>query len=300
MKRKHLIVYCLIFWAMFIVHLNAKDGEELLHKQHPEADVLQVHTLGRDSDPNLSFWQRYAPPENISTTGSHFDDVFRYVSWGAFICFVILCILVLVFSIKYRERPGHKAFYTIGKNEKKLTMVVDILFFIFMDCYLIYFSVLDTKRYLMTVPQGPDVVKIEVMPQQWVWNFRYAGPDQEFNTADDIVTVNEMRIPKGRPIYLQIKSKDVIHGFMVPNVRRQVDAIPGSVTKMWFDSTRTGDFEIACMHLCGTSHYKMKGFMKVVENDDYEAWSKEMSEWSAAMYDPNDLRTHWGWAWGVL
>jgi cytochrome c oxidase subunit 2 len=302
MKKKWFLTG--FFWMMGLVHgmgaLRAAEGEEYLHKQHPQAGDLQVQTLGGDVDPKLSFWQRYAPPENISTTGAHFDDVFAYVSWGGLICFLIVCFATAYFAWAYRERPGRKAFYTVGLAEKKYTMVIDIIFFLAMDCYLIYFSVLDTKRYMMTVPTGPDTVKIEVMPQQWVWNFRYPGMDGEFNTADDIVTVNEMRIPKGRQVYLQIKSKDVIHGFMVPNIRRQIDAIPGNVTRIWFDATKTGDYEIACMHLCGTSHYKMKGFMKVVENSDYEAWSKEMSDWSAATFDPDDKRTHWGWPWGVL
>jgi cytochrome c oxidase subunit 2 len=279
---------------------KAKDGEELLHKQHPQASTLQVQTLGAEPEMSKSFWERYAHPKSISSSGYHFDEVFSYISWGTFIFFCVIVFGLVAFVWMYRERPGRKAFYTLGLNEKKFTLILDIIFFITMDCYLIYYSVLDTKRYLMTVPQGPDVVKIEVMPQQWAWNFRYAGDDGAFNTADDIVTLNEMRVPKNRPIYLQIKSKDVIHGFTIPNIRRQVDAMPGNVTKLWFDANQNGDYEIVCMHLCGTSHYKMKGFMKVVENNDYEAWSKEMSEWSSANFDPNDKRTHWGWSWGVL
>lgn len=275
--------------------------KELLHKQSPLSSELQVHTTGRDTSVRADgLLDMYAPPKNISTEGAHFDAVFRYVSWGTAFYFALMVLGVFAFAYIYRERPGHKAFYTLGLNEKKFCLIFDIIFFISMDTYLIYHSVNDTKKYLMTVPQGPDVVKIEVMPQQWAWNFRYPGKDGVFNTPDDVVTLNEMWIPKGKQVSLQIKSKDVIHGFMVPNIRRQVDAMPGSVTRLWFDANENGDYEIACMHLCGTSHYKMKGFMKVVDETDYKAWVEELSEWSAARHDPNDKRTLWGWDWGLL
>ncbi|NCN27975.1 hypothetical protein GW915_10405 [bacterium] len=291
------ILLSLVFLMSFGSMANDR---EMLNKQHPEADQLQVHTLGqRPEYGGESFLERYGPPENITEHGGHFDDVFAYVSWGVLIFFLAVVFGVVGFGWMYRSKPGRKAFYTTGLAEKKFTMVLDILFFITMDCYLIYFSVYDTKRFLMTVPQGPEVVEIQVMPQQWVWNFRYKGADGVFNTPDDIVTVNEMWVPNGKQVSLQIKSKDVIHGFMVPNVRRQVDAIPGQVSRIWFKPIKDGTYEIACMHLCGTAHYKMKGFMKVVDESDYQNWSREMSEWSAAKYDPDDARTHWGWQWGI-
>ena len=98
---------------------------------------------------------------------------------------------------------------------------------------------------------------------------------------------------------IEMKSRDVIHGFMIPEVRLQMDAIPGDVTKFWFDANRTGDFELACYHLCGAAHYKMKGFVKVLEDADYQSWSNEATKLSAAQHDPDDKQLQWGWAWGT-
>ena len=69
------------------------------------------------------------------------------------------------------------------------------------------------------------------MAQQWAWTFRYAGDDKVFNTDDDIITVNDLRLPIDRKVVLQFASKDVIHAFYVPNVRRKVDAMPGRVSR---------------------------------------------------------------------
>jgi len=159
-------------------------------------------------------------------------------------------------------------------------------------------SYLGVRDIVWKYPTGPDTIKVQVMPQQWVWNFRYPGPDGVFGTPDDVTTINELVLPRGKPVLFEIQAKDVIHGFMVPNARIQVDALPGIITRLWFDANKNGAYEIACYHHCGTAHYKMKAFLTVVEEPDYKKWTAEMSEWSQAKYDPDDKDTHWGWKWG--
>ncbi len=275
--------------------------EETYH-QLDTTDGAQTHAVGKEANPNEYFWNRYAPPHSISTYGHRIDWLFKYTSWAAFVFFMIMVIALGYFIIKYRERPGHKAYYTHGKStksEKWAPKFLDLAVFVSLDLVLMGSSYLHTRDIMWNYPQGEDVVKVQIMPQQWAWNFRYAGKDGIFNTPDDITTINELRIPKGTPVLAQIKSKDVIHGFMAPNVRSQIDAIPGLITKFWFDATETGDFEIACYHLCGTAHYKMKAFMTVMEESDYEEWFVESSEWAQAAYDAEDPSVKWGWNWSI-
>ena len=295
LKNFLFLVLFSVFLKLNVPQVQAQTVEQL-HQSNPNFEKEKIHAQGIYPPP-AGLYNTYKTPESLSKDGAHFDFLFNYVSLGTFICFAILMFIVFYFTIKYRDKPGAKAFYTDGHNEHKYTLIVDILFFIFLDLFLIYWSVVDTAKYMGEPPNGPEIVKVQVMPQQWVWNFRYAGKDGNFGTADDIVTTNELWIPKDKTVSLQIKSKDVIHGFMVHEVRRQMDALPGTITRLWFEPTRTGDFEIACMHLCGTAHYKMKAFMKVVEQNDFNNWSQEMSEWSEARYDPEDKATHWGWTW---
>ncbi len=260
--------------------IASSQTREQLHQSNSNIEKDRVHAQGIYPNPKGFFESYYKTPTQLSTDGHHFDEVFSHVSWEAFFFAMLITVLCFYFSIRYRYSATRKATYMTGEHAWKYTLGFAVAFFIVADGYLIYHSIIDTKTYFMNAPNGPEVVKVQVMPQQWLWNFRYAGNDNEFGTADDVVTTNEMWVPKGKTISLQIKSKDVIHGFMVYELRRQIDAIPGSITKFWFNPTRTGDFEIACMHLCGTAHYKMKAFMKVVEQDEFANWSKEMSEWS--------------------
>ena len=83
-----------------------------------------------------------------------------------------------------------------------------------------------------------SALRVEVTARQWAWTFRTAGPDGRFGTPDDVVTLNELHVPVGRPIYLKLRSKDVVHSLYLPNFRTKIDAIPGTTTRMWFQAHR--------------------------------------------------------------
>ena len=115
----------------------------------------------------------------------------------------------------------------------------------------------------------PGAVRIEINAHQWAWDARYAGPDGKFNTADDIVILNDIGVPVGAPVIFQLASTDVIHSFYVPNLRMKLDAVPGTVNRMWFQAKETGEFEIVCAQHCGTNHYKMRGTLTVLPRAEY-------------------------------
>ena len=147
------------------------------------------------------------------------------------------------------------------------------------------------------VENDPNTVRIEVNSHQWAWDARYSGPDGEWNTADDIVTLNDIRIPIDTPILVHLASADVIHSFNLPNLRVKQDAVPGNITPIWFQAVETGQFDIACAEHCGAAHYKMRGTLTVLSKEDYAEWAAEASERSALAYNPDDADAHWGWPW---
>jgi cytochrome c oxidase subunit 2 len=286
--------------------------EEILHKQASGEGDHQVHAKPKEDSDNKSFVEKYSRPADFTTNSKAIDWLFDYTSWTTFVFFVIMASALVWFTIAYRRKDGKKAYYTHGlsSRNKLATKSLDIAVFITLDLVLIYASIRDTSGlswlpgsksdeagFIWNYPSEEESLRVMVMPQQWAWNFKYAGTDGKFGTPDDIDTINDMRVPKGRKILLQIKSKDVIHGFFIPNVRMQIDALPGVVTQFWFDAKTTGDYEIACYHHCGTSHYKMKAFLKVQEESDFNSWVSENSKWAVARFDPDDKSTQWGWNW---
>lgn len=151
----------------------------------------------------------------------------------------------------------------------------------------------------INVPEEAD--EIEVVGQQWQWGFRfpgedgelgevdarYVGPDNRFGMspddpagADDIlVHSNELHLPLDRPVKVNLRSKDVLHDFAVPQFRVKMDMVPGLVTYVWFTPTRTGKFDILCMELCGIAHYAMRGHVVVDEQAEFETWLAQQPTW---------------------
>jgi cytochrome c oxidase subunit 2 len=158
------------------------------------------------------------------------------------------------------------------------------------------------KLYL--TPPPANALEIEVTGQQFVWNFRYPGADLKFGATDprlyndednsptsrpgplgidvkdaagrdDLVSVGVVVVPEGRPVKLILRSKDVTHSFFVPELRVKQDAVPGMTINIQFNATREGRFEIACAELCGIGHHRMRAFLEVRSQAEFEKWLQE-------------------------
>lgn len=245
------------------------------------------------------FWSSWKPPVDVSKDGYRVTWLFWYTTILCIIAFALVVAALVLFAIKYRAREGHKALYHHGTDRMSFWVtggLAAVVFFL-IDMQLVRVSQKDIEEFIYNWPTSADTVRIEVMPQQWAWNVRYPGPDGVFNTADDIVMLNELRVPAGHPIMLNLKAKDVIHSFYLPSLRIKHDANPGYVTRMWFTATQPGKFEIACSQMCGWAHYKMRGEMTVLADDDYKRWLGEATGDAARRYDPADKDQMWGWEW---
>jgi cytochrome c oxidase subunit 2 len=81
-----------------------------------------------------------------------------------------------------------------------------------------------------------------------------------------------MRVPAGRQVELEMRSKDVIHDFYVPEVQVKQDVVPGITTRLIFDPEQPGTYQVICAELCGVGHGVMRARLIVMEPGDYEAW----------------------------
>ena len=84
-----------------------------------------------------------------------------------------------------------------------------------------------------------------------------------------------IHVPVNRPVWIRLRSKDVLHSFFLPHHRIKQDAVPGMTIDLWFVPTREGEFEIACTELCGFGHYQMRGFLRVVPQEEFDRYLAE-------------------------
>jgi cytochrome c oxidase subunit 2 len=192
---------------------------------------------------------------------------------------------------KYRDtgKSGDRAVYSHGSNRLEVLWTV-ITAIIFIALGVMGQSVWASLR-LHDAPAGSYTV--EVVAQQFQWNFHYAGKDGKFGrtdpsliddgtlnfigldssdaaSADDAVTA-ALAIPVNRPVELRLRARDVIHNFWVPQLRFKQDLVPGMEIKVHFTANRVGKYELACAELCGQLHFKMKSYMLVLPEDELTA-----------------------------
>jgi cytochrome c oxidase subunit 2 len=214
----------------------------------------------------LNWWL----PENVSTYGGEIDGLFHLIYWITGGTFVLVFVTLLVFLVVYRDRPGRQARYTHGSTPLEIawTIVPALILVV-----LTFLSVPAWSRIKMQMP--PTDIVIQVTAKQFNWQFTYPGPDGKFGTADDKTMLDEMHVPTGKPVRVNLRSQDVIHSFFVPQFRMKQDAVPGREIAQWFEVTKPGKYELPCAELCGFGHSGMKAWVYVHTPEEYAKWLAE-------------------------
>jgi cytochrome c oxidase subunit 2 len=214
----------------------------------------------------LNWWL----PENVTSYGRDIDWLFHLIYAITGVTFILVTVAFLAFLVIYRDRPGRQARYTHGNTTLEIVWtVVPALILV----VLTFLSVPAWSKIKMTMP-ATDVV-IEVTAKQFNWQVRYPGPDGKFGTEDDKAFLDEMHVPVGKPVRINLKSQDVIHSFFVPQFRIKQDAVPGREIGVWFDVMKPGKYEWPCAELCGFGHSGMNGWVYAHSAEDYAKWAAE-------------------------
>jgi cytochrome c oxidase subunit 2 len=228
--------------------------------------------------------------------------VLGYLTVCTGIAFAVLVLVLAVTLLFHRARPGRPhAHHTHGDRprDRLLTAAVALILFVAVDVTLAVRASSHLRERFWKYPDDdPNALRVEVTARQWAWTFRTAGPDGKFATPDDVVTLGELHVPVGRPVYLKLRSKDVVHSLYLPSFRTKIDAIPGSTTRLWFQAQEPGTSEIGCAQHCGVSHYKMRGILYAAPEDEYRVWLARAETDSRLRYDPADVVAQQeGWEW---
>jgi cytochrome c oxidase subunit II len=212
----------------------------------------------------------------------HWLMLIMFVGWGVFFIFVLF---------RFRKSANPKASYTgakgkISKGTEVAVAIVEVLL-------LVFYAIPAWAKRVKAFPSENEAVVVRVIGEQFAWNIQYPGPDGKFGRTDiklvgadnpigldrrdpaakdDITTINQLNLPVDRPVLVHLSSKDVIHSFGLFEMRVKQDAIPGMTIPVWFIPNRVGEYEIACSQLCGLGHFRMRGFITIQSQADYDKW----------------------------
>jgi cytochrome c oxidase subunit II len=234
-------------------------------------------------------------PESISEHGPDIDRQFKLTAIVVAVGFVASQLALAYAIVRYGRKGNERAVYSHGNNklEAVWTIVTAAIFVIVAVMGQVVWYNLQINE------AGPNAVQINVVAQQFQWNFHYSGKDGVLGKTDakfindgslnfigldpddesgkDDIQLSTLIVPQNRPVALKLRSKDVIHDLFIPALRIKQDAVPGMNVGMHFTANKAGKYEIACAELCGSLHYNMKTFLLVLPQDEYNSLT-EMGE----------------------
>lgn len=233
-------------------------------------------------------------PWNLTPLASNWgaiDSTINLTFWVTGLVFIAVNLFMAWCIVRYRYDKNRRALYE--PEDKKLEGWLTGLTTLGIAALLA--PGLIVWNQFVHVPE--EAHEIDVVASQWHWYFRYPGEDGELGRTDprlisddnpfgmapddpagqdDILVVTPRGyLPVDRPVKINLRARDVLHNFKVANFRAKMDVVPGQVSYMWLTPTRVGEFDLICAQLCGIGHFAMRGSIRIVEEDDFQAWLAE-------------------------
>ncbi len=203
-------------------------------------------------------------PTELTQVAHNTDNLFYILLGVCAVFFLLVEALLITFLIRYRRTKANRVGVNVHGNMKLEVVwtLVPALILVVLGAFSIKYVYAD-----QIVPANPLV--IQVTGHEWYWQFTY---------PNGATTKNDLRIPAGRTVEFEITSSDVIHGFYIPDLRMQQDAMPGRETYFWADvkPSQVGTkFLIPCDQFCGVGHPHMIANGQVMTMADFLTWEQQ-------------------------
>lgn len=184
------------------------------------------------------------------------------------IVFLIVLGPTLYSYIRFRASYGDdtEPYQNLGNTRMEITWTVTPAVLL---AVLFGLTLMTMRRSDPPIPKDPQPDLI-VTGHQWWWEVQY--PDS------GIVTANEIHIPTGKQLLVQVNSADVIHDFWVPQLGRKVDATPGYTSHIWLQADKPGTYLGTCNEFCGAQHAWMRIRVIAESSADFAAWEQSQTQ----------------------
>ena len=201
-------------------------------------------------------------PEESSTAANPVDTLYEVLAVVSCYIFAFVVSIMLVSVIHFRRRHndlsdgepihGNTSLEAIWTAIPALLMVGTAIY-----AGLVLADIEQTKA---------NTQEVNITGQQFAWTFQYQA--QNFKAG-------ELHLVKGTPYHFELRAKDVIHSFWVPQFRLKKDAVPGMTTDIRVTPTRFGKYTLVCTELCGLGHSTMRAPIVVEDQAAFDKWAAQ-------------------------
>ncbi len=212
------------------------------------------------------------PMNYLSTEGASADPVSR-LGWGmlgiSLAVVVIVSLLLIAAIFRRRDRPipdanGRIPLEARGSQLYWIYIGVSISVVVLFGATVWTLSVLSQ---VMTAP-SPTTVTVQINAHTWWWEARYL----DGTASSTFTTANEIHVPVGQPVRIELTSDDVIHSFWVPRLAGKMDVIPGRTNVTWIQADEAGRYRGQCAEFCGLEHAHMAFYVVAEPPQAFRAW----------------------------
>jgi cytochrome c oxidase subunit II len=276
--------------------------------------LLALYVCWIAPDPEQGWWfpgskaptAAYAGPEGgaaMSPLGARIDDLFYMILIVTTVVFIFTQIGLgyVLWTGAGRTENNTRAWFTHGShNLEVIWSIVPAGILLYIALYQMdvwaefrmrpFFPQAQMNSVLGRVGVDADATPgatralAEVTARQFEWRIRYPGFDAQGNLLPlmndpqptDLYAVNDLHLPSGAPVMIQLRSGDVQHSFFLPELRVKQDAVPGLVIPVWFEASKSDTYTLLCAELCGWGHYKMKARFVAEPAEEWLEWLREL------------------------
>jgi cytochrome c oxidase subunit 2 len=222
-------------------------------------------------------------PRDVSAHGGAVDHLFYLILWITGAVFVGTEGVLFWFMWRY-EDSAHRAPARFVHGSHAL----EVIWTIVPAGVLLFMAFYQLSAWAEAKMDQPAILPtVEVSARQFEWRLRYPGRDGKLGTRDDLFLVNDLHLPAGEEVLVELKSMDVLHSFFLPNLRVKQDAVPGMTIPVWFKPSEPGQYDLICAELCGWGHYKMKGRLTIEPRADFERWLEQKTREQEVSQEPS-------------
>ena len=205
-----------------------------------------------------------APVTPASPNASAIRDIWWVILGITGVIFVIVEAALILFIVKYRRGRRSRdveGAQVHGHTRTEIVWTVIPILIVFAIIAVVFAKLPDVKD--VPPANAANSLNVQVEGHQFYWLYRYPSGE---------ISIDQMVVPVNDVVTLTVTAADVIHGWWIPALGGQIDAIPGRTNHTWFQATKEGTYVGQCAQLCGVYHAKMTASVKVVGEAQYRAF----------------------------
>jgi cytochrome c oxidase subunit 2 len=200
------------------------------------------------------------------------DSLFKFLGAVGGAIFNVVVIYTIYFAIVFRA-PKNAPPNAIGVQIHDAP-VLEFWWTAIPTVLVIILAIFSVKIWADLQNQQGDVLTLEAIGYQFGFQFRYPKLAQP--------VTGELHLPVNTPTTIHVTSRDVIHGFWIPELRMKADMVPGLVNTIRVTPTVPGTYRVICTEFCGIAHGAMKATVLVQSQADFQKWFSQQGGAQAA------------------